>query len=247
MWKEVSVMFENNYDYDVCLSFAGAQREYVSQVYDSLTKLGLEVFYDDALEVNLWGSNLIEVFFNTYKKKAKFCVMFISKEYKERAWTNFERQAALDRAFTSELPYILPVRFDDTEIVGVFSSAMYLDANIKSPEEIADIIKNKVNLSSPNVTIKDSPFELASYLIKCLNEISVEMKPSLKWKFNEDQLKIFPYLINNQKEDILGEVTIDSNSQIMFENINLVTDSTQQKFVDKNIFLQFIADNLIVN
>lgn len=53
-----------------------------------------------------------------YRKKSGFCVMFISKHYALKAWTNHERASAQARAFTENQKYVLPARLDDTEIPG---------------------------------------------------------------------------------------------------------------------------------
>lgn len=50
-------------EFDVCFSFAGEQREYVEKTYEACRKLGIKVFYDKAVETQIWGKNLIEVFF----------------------------------------------------------------------------------------------------------------------------------------------------------------------------------------
>jgi len=49
---------EIDYDYDVALSFAGEDREYVEIVADILHELGVKVFYDKYEEADLWGRDL---------------------------------------------------------------------------------------------------------------------------------------------------------------------------------------------
>jgi hypothetical protein len=61
-----------------------------------------------------------------YQKKAKYCVMLISKYYALKRWTNLECRAAQARAFEENSPYILPIRFDDTEIPGVLPTMGYM-------------------------------------------------------------------------------------------------------------------------
>ena len=41
--------------WDVALSFAGAQRDYVEQVAQALKARGLSCFYDADEEIDLWG------------------------------------------------------------------------------------------------------------------------------------------------------------------------------------------------
>ena len=45
-------------EYDVALSFAGEDREYVEAVASALQQAGVKVFYDQYEEVELWGKNL---------------------------------------------------------------------------------------------------------------------------------------------------------------------------------------------
>ncbi len=46
--------------WDVALSFAGAQRDYVRQVADALKVREVRCFYDADEQVRLWGENLAE-------------------------------------------------------------------------------------------------------------------------------------------------------------------------------------------
>lgn len=143
-----------SFQYDVCFSFASEQVAYVEKVYSALKANNIKVFFDRAsdIEVQLWGSNLLEQFYNVYKKQSRFCVMFISKEYEHKAWTRFERRSALERAFGTEEIYILPVRFDKTELPGLHGATKYIDANEKLPEELAAIIIQKISSTFDTAT-----------------------------------------------------------------------------------------------
>ena len=46
--------------WDVALSFAGAQRDYVEQVARALREQGLRCFYDADEQIELWGRYLAE-------------------------------------------------------------------------------------------------------------------------------------------------------------------------------------------
>ena len=134
-----------NLKYDVALSFAGENRKYVEEVAQHLQNKGVNVFYDNFNKVDLWGSNLIDHLGKVYSESSRFIVMFISKYYAEKIWTNHERKFAQDRAFKMKEDCILPARFDNTEILGLPSSIGYIDLNRTSPEELADLIKEKVD------------------------------------------------------------------------------------------------------
>lgn len=90
---------DKNKKYDIALSFAGEDRDYVAEVAISLKKKGISVFYDVFDEVNLWGKDLYVYLSNIYKNEAKYTVIFISKYYNEKLWTNHERQSMQARAF----------------------------------------------------------------------------------------------------------------------------------------------------
>ena len=108
------------HQYDVALSFAGEQRSLVLDVAECLKKAGVNVFYDDYEKADLWGKNLYDHLSDVYQNKAKYCVIFASKEYAAKTWTNLERQHAQARALKDKgSEYILPVRFDSTDIPGL--------------------------------------------------------------------------------------------------------------------------------
>jgi hypothetical protein len=81
-------------DYDVALSFAGEDRSYVEQVAEILHSIGIKVFYDRYVEGELWGKDLYTHLDDVYRNKCRYCVMFISQHYKEKLWTNHERESA---------------------------------------------------------------------------------------------------------------------------------------------------------
>ena len=107
-------------NFDVAISFAGTEREQAEQLATILKGAGISVFYDDFFPEFLWGKNLVDTFDEIFRKRARYCVIFISKEYKERLWTNHERQSAQARALTEKgKEYILPIKVDETELDGM--------------------------------------------------------------------------------------------------------------------------------
>jgi len=139
-------ILEPQYDYDVALSFAGEDRKYVESVAAALNHLGVRVFYDRYEAVELWGKNLYEHLDDVYRKRARFCVIFVSSSYAEKLWTTHERQAAQARAFSEAGEYILPVRFDSTVIPGLLPTVSYIEAGDYSPDDLALIVARKTGL-----------------------------------------------------------------------------------------------------
>ena len=133
--------------YDVALSFAGEDREYVEQVAAAL-KDRLRVFYDKYETVELWGKDLGERLDYVYREASRYCVLFASVNYEHKVWTNHERRSAQVRAIESNEDYVLPVRLDDTEIPGLRPTVAYIDAREITPEHLANLILAKVGEGS---------------------------------------------------------------------------------------------------
>jgi hypothetical protein len=135
---------EAGFEYDVCLSFAGEQRDYVEMIAAGLKERGLGVFYDADETVNLWGKDLAEHLDYIYRKASRYCVVLVSEAYAAKPWTRHERRSALARAIEEEGEYILPVRFDDTEFPGVPPTIAYVDLRKYAPETLIEFVVEKV-------------------------------------------------------------------------------------------------------
>jgi hypothetical protein len=131
-------------EYQVALSFAGEQRAYVEAVASELSKRGVRSFYDADDEINLWGKNLIEHLQHIYMTASNVVVMFISQDYARKSWPIHERRSAVARALNERREYILPVRFDETELSGLDPSVKALPATDRPPEKLADNIVTKL-------------------------------------------------------------------------------------------------------
>lgn len=140
------------YQYDIAFSFSGDDREYVEQVANILRENGIKVFYDMFEQIDLWGKDLGIHFDFVYRKAAKYCIPFISQTYKQKIWTNHEIKTAISRAINSNEEYILPARFDDTEIDGIRPTIGYLDLRNFTPDQLANAILSKLG-KDPSVPI----------------------------------------------------------------------------------------------
>ena len=137
-------MSERHFEYDVGLSFAGEQRWYVRQVADDLKSREIRIFFDENERVSLWGKDLNDHLTEIFQHKCRYCVVFVSKEYVDKMWTNAERRSALARALKEKQEYILPARFDDTVIPGLLYTVHYIDLRETPPSELSDIIARKL-------------------------------------------------------------------------------------------------------
>ena len=130
--------------WDVALSFAGAQRDYVGRVAGALTAQGVRCFYDADEQIDLWGKYLAEELPAIYGEQAAAVVVFGSAEYAARDWTRLERRAALNRAVRERREYVLPARFDDTPLPGLLSDMVTIDLRTRTPHQFAAMIAAKL-------------------------------------------------------------------------------------------------------
>lgn len=204
--------------FDVALSFAGEDRQYVEEVASNLRKMGIKVFYDKYEIVTLWGKNLYDHLQDVYQNKARYTVMFISKHYAEKVWTNHERKSAQSKAFVSNQEYILPARFDDTEIPGLLPTVGYINAADYSPKELANLIKHKIG-----------PIRRAEFFPEEPDVLFAELK--IKSKKRKNDLKLLAYhlfeqlkLMTIEERNLLFETAANSCPAGFPDNVHLNID-----------------------
>jgi hypothetical protein len=130
--------------FDVAISFAGSEREFAEKLAERLRAAGIIVFYDNFYPEHLWGKNLTAFLDEIYRKSARFCVIFVSREYKDRQWTNHELRSAQAKALEVKgLEYILPVKVDDTELEGLPPNVGYVSISL-GIDKIAELLIKKL-------------------------------------------------------------------------------------------------------
>ncbi len=206
-------MNKNVFEYDVAFSFAGEQREYVEQVFNCLTQKGIKVYYDK--NQDLWGKDLFIEFSEAYSKKSQYLVVFISKEYAEKDWTKHEIANAFERALQEKSEYILPVRFDNTQIPGLRSTIHFEDGSI-APEQLCEKIINKINGSSGSNMDNNDEIEVP--------RIKRKITDFEKDKFLQESFSI---LKDYFKKGLIKTEQNHSNVKTQFEEV------TTNKFVAK--------------
>jgi len=172
-----------SFEYDVAFSYAGEDRSYVRTVAQRLNTQGIRVFFDESETTNMLGAELLEGFLDKFQKKARFAVAFISANYVSKPWPMHEGRSALARALVEHRAYVLPVRMDDSELPGLHPTAGYVDARSRSPEQLADMIIQKLQTvpgrTSSDTVLIDAPVEspdevqseeLDAAIVKALSE-----------------------------------------------------------------------------
>ena len=146
------------YDYDIAVSFAGEDREYVERFVRRLKDFNVRVFYDQDELAAMWGENLVDYLQAVYTRRARYAVLFVSQNYVRKKWTRYERQTVQGRALEQATsPYVLPIRLDDTELPGLHSTVGYLDARHMDLDAIVDIVQQK--LGQTRVPVPPAPHD----------------------------------------------------------------------------------------
>ncbi len=135
------------YEFDFALSFAGEDRTIVDSIANKLIEKKIKVFYDNFFKADLLGKDLSEHFKKTYGgNKSRFVVIFISKNYILKDWTNFEFEIAKEEEKTRKVEYILPVRLDNTIFQGMSRNKAYINYNKEGLEGTVNILSEKLKL-----------------------------------------------------------------------------------------------------
>lgn len=134
----------SDYEYDVALSLAGEDREYVSAVAKHLRSKGVSVFYDEFETVRLWGKPLHEYLDAIFQYQARYMVPFISQSYVTSYWTAHELRSGQVRAWGQRDGYILPAYFDESVTVPALEGISRVVLSQYTPEDFADLIIDKL-------------------------------------------------------------------------------------------------------
>jgi hypothetical protein len=137
--------------FQVALSFAGEQRDEARQIAQQLKNVGLRVFFDEDFEAEMWGRDLNDYLTNIYLKESEYVLMLISEAYARKIWTNQERRSALANALLGKQDYILPVRFDDTELSGMLPTTHYLEYARKGVQGVCAAVMQKLGKSPAGI------------------------------------------------------------------------------------------------
>jgi TIR domain len=133
-------------EYDVCISFAGADRDVARRIAERLSNVHeRRVFYDEFEAVNLWGEDLFSYLHAVYSDKSRFCAILFSQAYLERAWTRHELRAAQIRVLEERESYVLPIALQSSAIPQEFSATGYWLFKPGDEDAIADALEKKVN------------------------------------------------------------------------------------------------------
>jgi hypothetical protein len=123
-----------------------AAYRFMVQVADILAqRLGRDrVFYDKYYEAELALPNLDTCLQEIYRDDSELIVVFLCAEYEGKVWCGLEWRAIRDLIKKRESAAIMPFRFDNTSIPGLFSIDAYVEIGQRSPSEVASLILQRL-------------------------------------------------------------------------------------------------------
>jgi hypothetical protein len=127
----------------VALSLAGEQREYVDEVASDLTEeLGRDaVFYYPNFEAQLARPNADLLLQKIYHEQADLVVVFLGRDYQAKEWCGgVEWRVVRELIKKRQDDRIMPFRFDDEPVDGLFSIDLAADCRKHPPAKAAALI-----------------------------------------------------------------------------------------------------------
>lgn len=140
-----------SFEFDAALSFAGQDRRHAEALKDALQKLGRRVFYDRDHTAHLWGKRQSE-YEQIYGPRSRYVLPIVSAAYPNREWTQLELAYAKREAERRDSDFILPVRLDDTVVLGLPDDLNYISLAEQTAEQIASQLDRKIRDEDWNST-----------------------------------------------------------------------------------------------
>ena len=132
------------FEYDIALSFAKVDQATARDLAGLLIAKNITVFLDEYGTSGQWGKDMVDHLVNLFARKARYCVLLISRHYPLQSWTTEERASARELALRDAEEYILPIHLDDSDVPGIREAKGYLDLRQGSLERIVDVLEQKL-------------------------------------------------------------------------------------------------------
>lgn len=130
--------------HDIAISVAEEDLPVAEQIAKALTKEGISYYLYTEHRAANWGKHILRILLDIYGAEASYVLMITSKVFEEKYWVGIERQIG-DVFHSRSESYVLQLKIDNTHIDGLSKYVVFEKWN-DNPEEIADIIKEKLKL-----------------------------------------------------------------------------------------------------
>jgi TIR domain len=149
---------ESRQRFKIALSFPGEHRPFVEQVAVKLAnEVGRDqVLYDKYYEAEFARPDLDIYLQQLYHDESELIAMFLCADYERREWCGLEWRAIRDLIKKRQASAVMPLRFDNTEIPGLFSTDGYAWIGNRSPQDVANLILQRMQFSAPEAAAPTS-------------------------------------------------------------------------------------------
>lgn len=131
-------------EYDVGISFSGAQRDLAERMRTTLRDAGLTVFYDRDYAHETLGADLNTYLHEVYFNQCRFAVTIISEEFVLSPWSGTLEWKAILARLAERSDFLLPYMVEAVDVPGLDSALGYVSAKDYTPEDFARIVIRKV-------------------------------------------------------------------------------------------------------
>ena len=132
-----------NFEFDIALSFAGEDRKIAEELALLLIERNVRVFYDFHRRAELWGKDHQHLR-SIYRDKSCYCIILVSKAFKDKKWTRYELKQAQAREVQDGREYVLALRLDDTDLPELNPTDFYEDLRTTNLNQICDLVIKKL-------------------------------------------------------------------------------------------------------
>ncbi len=128
---------------DICFSYAGEDAEFVAQVQKCIDNMEISTFNYKVRSVPL-GENLEDTLKEIYQKRGTFCIVFFSKHYLEKVWTQKEL-AYIKRKLRKKHGRVIAVLLEEGTLPEEFKKYVYFDARTnRDAQLLAQLIAGRL-------------------------------------------------------------------------------------------------------
>jgi hypothetical protein len=140
--------------FNIALSFPGEYRTFVEDVASCLSQyVGRDrILYDRFYEAEFARPDLDTYLQRLYHDQSDLIAVFLCADYERKEWCGLEWRAVRDLIKRRQSSTVMPLRFDTTEISGLFSIDGYVWIGDRTPEVVARLIFERFRLLSEDKT-----------------------------------------------------------------------------------------------
>jgi hypothetical protein len=133
------------YEFDVAISFASADRQVAQEISEALKLAGYRVFYDRDYQHALLGEDLATFLHDTYFRRSRFAIVLISPAFVDSEWAgNWEWKAVLARMQQRKGAYLLPYILEHTAVPGLGPTLGYAAQKEFSTGQFVELVIRKL-------------------------------------------------------------------------------------------------------